>query len=79
MIFGLLVTFTTCAAAWFLTGHPQRRGIGFVFAFADTVLWLFAGITAGKIAIVVVAAFCAVCFARPVLRHLARLVWRQHA
>lgn len=80
MTFALFVAIATCAAVWFLTGHPQRRGIGAVFGLIDSMLLLFAGINAGKIAIVLIAAFCALCFARPFLRAWSlRLLGRQHA
>ncbi|MGF7130500.1 hypothetical protein P3T40_001975 [Paraburkholderia sp. EB58] len=80
MTFGLLVALTTCAAAWFLTGPAQQRYIGFLLALADTVLWLFAGVSTGKLIVVAVAAFCALCFARPFLRaHLFARLRRQHA
>lgn len=74
MIFALLVAITTCCTAWFLTGPAQRLHIGYLFGLADTVLWLFAGVTADKLFVVIVAAFCALCFARPFLR--ARLYSR---
>jgi hypothetical protein len=68
VIFALLVAIATCAAVWFLTGPGQLRHIGFVFGFADTLLWLFAGASAGKLVVVAIALFCAICFARPFLR-----------
>lgn len=77
-MFAFLVAFTTCAAAWFLTGPAQQRYIGFLFALADTVLWLFAGVSAGKLTIVAVAAFCALCFCRPYLRALLFARLRRH-
>jgi hypothetical protein len=74
-----LVALTTCVAAWFLTGPAQQRHVGFLFAFADTVLWLFAGVSAGKLVVVAVAAFCSLCFARPLLRaHLFARLRRIH-
>jgi len=80
VIFAFLITFTTCGAAWFLTGHSQQRHIGFLFAFSAAVWWLFAGLFAGKLIVVVVAAFCALCFARPLLRaHLFTRLRRHHA
>lgn len=80
MIFGLLITFSTCAAAWFLSGKSQQRHIGFAFAFSAAVWWLFAGLFAGKFIVVAVAAFCALCFARPFLRaQLFARVRRHHA
>ncbi|ASL45102.1 hypothetical protein bAD24_I16635 [Burkholderia sp. AD24] len=68
MTFALLVAIVTCCSAWFLTGPAQQRYVGFLFGLADTVLWLFAGVSAGKLFVVIVAAFCALCFARPFLR-----------
>ena len=79
MTFALLVALATCTAVWFLTGHPQRRGIGAVFGLIDSILLLLAGINAGKIAVVVIAAFCALCFMRPTLRRIFRTNRRQHA
>lgn len=68
MIFALLVAITTCCTAWFLTGTAQQRHIGCLFGLADTVLWLFAGVSAGKLIVAAIAMFCAICFARPFLR-----------
>lgn len=79
MTFALLVAFTTCAAVWFLTGPSRHRVFGMLFGLADSVLWLCAGITADKIAVVVIAAFCALCFLRPPLRHLFQGLWGKHA
>lgn len=80
MTFALLVAITTCAVVWFLTGPGQQRHIGFVFGFTDTILWLFAGVSAGKLIVVAIAAFCAFCFARPFLRAtLYTRLRRQHA
>ncbi|MFL9960442.1 hypothetical protein PQR02_04760 [Paraburkholderia sediminicola] len=80
MIFALLVAITTCCAVWFLTGAGQQRHIGFAFGFVDTVLWLFAGVSAGKLIVVAIAFFCALCFARPFLRAtLYGRLRRQHA
>jgi hypothetical protein len=79
MIFALLVATTTCAAAWFLTGTTQQRPVGYMCGLADAVLWLFAGVSAGKFVIVTIAAFCALCFARPFLRvRLYSRLRRQH-
>lgn len=79
MIFALLVTITTCGAAWLITGPAQHRLIGCLFGLADTVLWLFAGVSAGKLIVVLIAAFCALCFARPFLRErLYARLRRQH-
>ncbi|WGS50831.1 hypothetical protein LFL96_04815 [Paraburkholderia sp. D15] len=75
----LLVAIATCCAAWFLTGPTPQRQIGFLFGLADTALWLFAGFSAGKLFVVIVAAFCALCFARPFLRaRLYSRLRRQH-
>lgn len=80
MIFALLVALATCAAVWFLTGPAHHRPVGALFGLADSFLWLFAGFTAGKLAVVIVALFCAACFARPFLRALAyRRLRRHHA
>jgi hypothetical protein len=79
MTFALLVALATCCTAWFLTGPAQQRHIGFVFGFIDAVLWLFAGVSAGKLIVVLIAAFCALCFARPFLHaHLYSRLRRQH-
>ncbi|CAE6880386.1 hypothetical protein [Paraburkholderia domus] len=79
MIFALLVAITTCCAAWFLTGQAQKRSIGYLCGLADAVLWLFAGVSAGKLFVVLVAALCALCFARPFLRvRLYSRLRRQH-
>jgi hypothetical protein len=80
VIFALLIAITTCCTAWFLTGPAQRRHIGYLFGLADTVLWLFAGVSAGKLIVVAIALFCAICFARPLLRaNLYGRLRRQHA
>ena len=68
MIFGLLVAVTTCIAVWLLTGSAQQRAVGAVFGLIDSILWLLAGVSAGKLIIVAIAAFCALCFVRPFLR-----------
>ncbi|MGC2970374.1 hypothetical protein [Paraburkholderia aspalathi] len=79
MIFALLVAATTCAATWFLTGAAQNRALGSLFGLVDAILWLMAGISAGKIAVVIVAAFCIFCFTRPFLRtHVYARLRRQH-
>ena len=80
MIFAVLVAATTCAAVWFLTGAAgQKRALGAVFGLIDSILWLFAGISAGKLAIGAIAVFCALCFARPFLRvHRYARIRRQH-
>ena len=79
MTFALLVAITTCCATWFLTGPVRQRCIGYLFGLADTVLWLFAGVSAGKLVVVAIAAFCAFCFARPFLRvHFYARLRRQH-
>lgn len=80
MIFAILVAIATCAAVWFLTGPAHHRPIGALFGIADSVLWLFAGITAGKVVVVFIASFCALCFARPFLRAITyRRIRRHHA
>lgn len=79
MIFPLLIAATTCGAAWFLTGAAQNRALGSFFGLVDAILWLMAGISAGKIAVVLVAAFCTFCFARPFLRaHVYARLRSQH-
>ncbi|MFP3432116.1 hypothetical protein SB781_20360 [Paraburkholderia sp. SIMBA_061] len=70
MMFALLVAITTCCTAWFLTGPARQRPIGYLCGLADAVLWLFAGVSASKLFVVIVAALCALCFARPFLRAL---------
>ncbi|MGE8162981.1 hypothetical protein ACQKRQ_22800 [Paraburkholderia sp. NPDC080076] len=80
MIFALLIAITTCSTAWFLTGQVRRRHIGYLFGLADTVLWLFAGVYSGKLIVVAIALFCAMCFARPFLSAtLYGRLRRQHA
>lgn len=79
MILALLVAFTTCCAVWCLTSCPVRRSAGLVFGFVDSLLWLFAGASADKLAIVIVAAFCALCFARPLMRPLLGAFSREKA
>jgi hypothetical protein len=79
MIFALLVASTTCAAVWCLTGAAHQRVPGALFGLIDAVLWLFAGVSAGKVAVLIVAAFCAFCFARPLLRaHAYARLRRNH-
>jgi hypothetical protein len=80
VIFALLVAAATCCTARFLTGAAQQRHIGYLFGLADAALWLFAGISAGKLIVVAIALFCAICFARPFLRAtLYGRLRRQHA
>ncbi|WP_035546397.1 hypothetical protein [Burkholderia sp. 9120] len=79
MTFAFLVALATCGTAWFVTGAAQHRHIGYLFGLADTVLWLFAGVSAGKLFVVIAAAFCALCYARPFLRaRLYSRLRRQH-
>jgi hypothetical protein len=78
MIFALLVAATTCAAAWLLTGAAHQRVAGALFGLLDSILWLFAGVSADKIAVVIVAAFCAFCFGRPFLRMYVYARLRRH-
>jgi hypothetical protein len=80
VIFALLAAVTTCGTTWLLTGATRHRHIGYLFGLADTVLWLFAGISAGKLIVAAIALFCALCFARPFLRaNLYVRLRRQHA
>jgi hypothetical protein len=79
MTFALLVALATCAAVWFLTGPSRQRVFGMLLGLADSILWLCAGINAGKIAVVIIAGFCALCFMRPALRHLFQGMRRRHA
>lgn len=78
MIFALLVALATCAAVWCLTGPSTRRPLGVLFGLVDSLLWLLAGVTASKVAVVIVALFCAACFARPLLRTVAYHRIRRH-
>lgn len=64
----LLITLATCMTAWLLTGRQPNRTLGALFGLTDSILWLVAGIAAGKTAVILIAAFCALCFARPLLR-----------
>lgn len=80
MIFALLVAATTCATAWYLTGSQKQRPLGAAFGLIDSLLWLIAGVDTGKPAVVGVAAFCALCFARALLHTFAHSrVRRKHA
>ncbi|MEX3915998.1 hypothetical protein AB4Y43_07095 [Paraburkholderia sp. BR10872] len=65
----LLIAFATCATAWLLTSPQPNRTLGGLFGLLDSILWLVAGIAAGKTAVILVAAFCALCFARVFLRN----------
>jgi len=78
MIFGVLVAATTCIAVWLLTGSAQQRAVGAVFGLIDSILWLLAGVSAGKLIIVAIAAFCALCFVRPFLRSYRYARIRRH-
>lgn len=79
MIFALLVAAATCCTAWFMTGPADKRHIGYLSGLVDAVLWLFAGVSAGKLIVVIIAAFCALCFVRPFLRtRLNARLRRQH-
>lgn len=64
----LLIAIATCLAAWSLTGRQPDRTLGALFGLTDSILWLVAGIAAGKTAVILIAGFCALCFARPLLR-----------
>ncbi|WP_321891744.1 hypothetical protein [Paraburkholderia tropica] len=64
----ILITIATCATAWLLTSPQPNRTVGSLFGLIDSILWLFAGIAAGKTAVMLIAAFCALCFLRPLLR-----------
>lgn len=80
MIFALLVAVATCGTVWFITGAAHQRPIGALLGLIDSLLWLCAGVSAGKLAVVIVAAFCAFCFARPFLRaHVYARLRRHHA
>jgi hypothetical protein len=76
----VFVATTVCAATWFLTGPDHHRPLGAFFGLIGSFLWLSAGLFAGTYAVSIVAAFCALCFARPFLRaRVYRRLRRQHA
>jgi len=64
----LLIAIATCMTAWLLTGRQPNRTLGAALGLTDAVLWIVAGITAGKTAVVLIATFCAACFLRPLLK-----------
>lgn len=64
----ILIAITTCGAALCLTAVQPGRTPGALLALVTSLLWLVAGLAAGKAAVILVAGFCAVCFARPLLR-----------
>jgi hypothetical protein len=76
----LLIAIATCAAAWLLTSPRPNRTLGGLFGLLDSILWLVAGIAAGKTAVILIAAFCALCFLRELLRgRTVRLFGSNHA
>ncbi|WP_232071159.1 hypothetical protein [Paraburkholderia pallida] len=64
----LLIAIATCTTAWLLTSPQPNRTLGGLFGLIDSILWLVAGIAAGKTAVILIAAFCALCFLRSLLR-----------
>ncbi|WP_322105874.1 hypothetical protein [Paraburkholderia sp. J41] len=65
----LLVAIATCATAWALTSEqPARRRHGSLIGLVNAILWTIAGLYADKGAVVAVAMFCALCFARAYAR-----------
>lgn len=77
---GILIAITTCAVVLCVTSIQPSRSFLVLFGLTDSLLWLVAGFVAGKLAVILVAAFCALCFLRPLLRGpLARLLGRKHA
>lgn len=68
MMLALLIAIATCATALLLTGRQPNAPLGALFGLTDSALWLVAGIVAGKMSVIVIAGFCMLCFARPLLR-----------
>lgn len=66
----LLIALTSCAACALLaaTGRVVGRTLGLITA----LLWLFAGLAGETHSVAKVAAFCAACFALPLLRSAFR-------
>ncbi|POS05305.1 hypothetical protein C3Y08_25120 [Burkholderia gladioli] len=62
---GLLIAITSCTSALLLSKTASTAGRTFGLALSG--LWLFAGVSAGTSSVAKVAAFCAVCFALPLL------------
>lgn len=65
----LLIAIATCMTTWLLTGTQPNRTLGSLFGLGNSALWLIAGIAAGKTAVILIASFCALCFARVFLRN----------
>ncbi|WP_186137375.1 hypothetical protein [Burkholderia gladioli] len=66
----VLIAITSCAACALLasTGRAAGRTLGLLAA----LLWFFAGLAGGIHSVVKVAAFCAACFALPLIRSAFR-------
>ncbi|KWC82741.1 hypothetical protein WL58_17880 [Burkholderia cepacia] len=77
-MFSFIIAITTCLAVWSLTGreNDHRRVVGAALGVVDSVLWILAAIDGRTYAVAVVAGFCAICFARPLVRHFALLLAR---
>ncbi|KWH57860.1 hypothetical protein [Burkholderia cepacia] len=77
-MFSFIIAITTCLAVWSLTGreNDHRRVVGAALGVVNSVLWILAAIDGRTYAVAVVAGFCAICFARPLVRHFALLLAR---
>ena len=81
MTLAALIALFLCASVWFLTINGQRRVYGALFGLIDSLLWIVAGARAHTWIVVIVAAFCALCFARLLFTpiRLSKLQRGQHA
>lgn len=68
MIYASLIAIATCMTVLLLTARQPDRALGALFGLTDSILWLVAGIMSGRTAVILIAAFCAACFLRPLLR-----------
>ncbi|RQZ24185.1 hypothetical protein DIE14_21995 [Burkholderia sp. Bp9017] len=77
-MFSFAIAITTCLAVWLLTGSEDdhRRVVGAALGLVDSLLWILAAIDGRTYAVAIVAIICAICFARPIVRHFSALLAR---
>lgn len=77
-MFSFVIAITTCLAVWSLTGaeNDHRRIVGAALGLVDALLWILAAIDGRTYAVAIVAGFCAICFARPLVRQFVTLLAR---
>ncbi|WP_213766770.1 hypothetical protein [Caballeronia sp. dw_19] len=61
-MFSAIVAITLCAAVWLLLQSGRRKVYGAVLGLFNSMLWIFAGLTAGTHFVALIAAVCGLNF-----------------